>query len=77
MALRKSHDTIPEALKSQVDRSPATTKRRIVSRSMPIGNRGRWTWTSPRQPSILRPRQACSIMKRAPEDQACGRQATG
>jgi hypothetical protein len=33
--------------------------------------------TSPRQPSTVMPRQACSIMKAEPAAQAWGRQATG
>jgi hypothetical protein len=45
--------------------------------SMPIGRRGSVRCTSPRQPSMVMPRHACSIMKAEPAAQAWGRQATG
>ena len=77
MTLRKNHNTIPEALKRQVDglacdhqamdRELVDADRQLRSLDVDLAT-----------PTVnSRPRQACKIMKGAPAAQACGRQATG
>ena len=76
-AFREGDDALADALEGQVDHR--TADHEAVDREPIDADR------QPRpvdvdaapQPSMLKPRQACRSMKTAPDDQACGRQATG